>query len=491
MIEDVDSATPIVYTVANTTATRGAMDGPAWESQFEYPRAPAILPPKVDHDLEGYTIFISEYRGAIRRLQIRPKAAQAYHLRRARAHRFNLEQLFGSNMLADLSIHLEDGSKRRAHSAILRARCPMLVRLLGDTVSAASSAPTSASSNSSALASASAPAPTVPISAQHLDWLLEYIYCDRLPISTLQLPQSLAQLQGELATLVELIALGKRFEAPPLVNFTRSRLATLIMRLSPQLIAADALVAMLQKLTESLGCADEMTLLEDLRQKPGPANPNAALFAAIPTGTTRRDITNLIDKENLVKHADISLIFTASAGDVVAADATESFVEVRVHSAILFARSTYFRGLLSGNFRANKHKLTMEVGPLGLSIPDLDIMAFLHSLVGIIYGHRTYMPKTIEEAFLLLDRLHFYGIDDESAERAQKVILQHLNVQNCVSILSNVLDIPELDLVRRTALWLVSSNLKTLYPVLEKEADSKLLLKVLLFKATYDSNGSN
>lgn len=133
LIEAVDDDGAVVSTLANAARVRGKDDGDSVVARLAFPRHPAILPAKLDHTTEGYTIFVTEYRGAVRRIMISSAEAFKYHQRRMSFERkTSLSPLLNEGNFADLSVLTTDGIKRKIHAAIIRTRCPQLFRHIRD-----------------------------------------------------------------------------------------------------------------------------------------------------------------------------------------------------------------------------------------------------------------------------------------------------------------------------------------------------------------------
>jgi hypothetical protein len=133
-IEAVEEDFPISTTLVNAAKARGTDNGDSLVARLTFPRHPAILPANFDHSTEGYTIFVTEYRGAVRRINISASEAFRYHQRRLNSSNpTSLSSLLGEETFSDLTVACTDGVKRKVHSAVIRARCPILFRTLRDS----------------------------------------------------------------------------------------------------------------------------------------------------------------------------------------------------------------------------------------------------------------------------------------------------------------------------------------------------------------------
>lgn len=298
-----------------------------------------------------------------------------------------------------------------------------------------------------------------------------------------------------ISDLLNAIRLGLMFDAQPLLCSARAQLGSLLLRSGSDLKLQESVLDTIQSACEILEMAGELDSLRELSKKPG-QSPNSSQFASAPRSSLRKDLSRMLESRGVLKLADVTVVFRAAAGPASrvgmdtssssssTATTTTGLTEMRVHSSVLYARSAYFRSLLGGRFGTDD-QLTLEAGPMADAIPSFDARKFLESLVGIFYGRDDYTPSSVSEALLLLDRLHFYGLDDEAQYRAHHVILESINAQNCLQIFKLVVDVPGLDAVRRAALAMVCSNMAALYCELEKEKDQYILNKILLFKASF------
>jgi hypothetical protein len=282
-------------------------------------------------------------------------------------------------------------------------------------------------------------------------------------------------------TFLKLIKLAQQFDLSSLLVNARAGLAVLFIHAFADRPRREGFWAHLEKLTASLGLASEMDQLLTLKKTRFGFNSTTSLYSNIWKAQSLRDhVSGILASKKLMKMADVSIVLLASSSSD-----TAPLPEIRAHSSVLYARSAFFRSLLSGHFRTDD-QLTLELGPLAASVADLDEERFLRAFVGVIYGNTSYIPSSIDEALLLIDRIHFYGVDDDLAvSRAQGVILSHLNVHNCIQVLKSVMDSPDLHQIRLVALSLISRNIRLLYGMLEKDPNPQMLLKILLFKATY------
>jgi hypothetical protein len=266
------------------------------------------------------------------------------------------------------------------------------------------------------------------------------------------------------------------FSLPIVISRTRALLGSLVLQSALNPKHQDAVFEILQDASDKLGMAGELDNLRELSKK-GNFSETAWEYCSVPNSSMRKDLSRMLDSTGILKLADVSVVFSSPG-------TSTGLTEMRVHSSVLYSRSAYFRSLLGGRFGTDD-QLTLEAGPMADQLTPLDHQHFIESLVGIFYGRDTYCPSSLSEALLLLDRLHFYGVDDDAQHRAHQVILEHLNNHNCLQILKLVLDVPGLESVRRAAFWTVCANLKSLYSELEHEKDQNLLNKILLFKSTF------
>lgn len=238
----------------------------------------------------------------------------------------------------------------------------------------------------------------------------------------------------------------------------------------------------------SLQLAEELDSLDSLRKSRFGPSDVASLFCGFidPSESLRSQISSIRNSKKLMKFADVSVVLVSGTGHPKSKTSSGRLPEIRAHSAVLFSRSSFFRSLLQGSFRTDD-QLTLELGPLAENVPKLDGESFLRSFVAIMYGDSTYTPSLIEEAFLLIDRLNFYGVDDELAiQRAQQCILSKINIGNCISLFKSVLDSTDFGIVKTAALQLICRNLRLLYLELEKDPNPQMLLQILLYKATFE-----
>eukprot|EP01122_Echinamoeba_exundans_P012311 TRINITY_DN5104_c0_g1_i1.p1 TRINITY_DN5104_c0_g1~~TRINITY_DN5104_c0_g1_i1.p1 ORF type:complete len:761 (+),score=107.30 TRINITY_DN5104_c0_g1_i1:53-2335(+) len=456
LIEDVDSELPRVRTLVNPSATRGIQDGDQSTAQLTFPRTAVFLHPKTDDLVDGFTILVSD-KYCIRNVRISPSEAQKYLLRpRGDAQPFSLGHLSLDDDFADTSVSLSGGGKHKIHSAILRVRCPKLFSSLRDSTT------------------------QINLTEDEFQLLMRYVYQDYCGLKKHSNFEQ-GEWHSSMEIFLKLIKLAQQFDLASLLTNARAGLAMLFIHAFADRPRREGFWAHLEKLTETLGLASEMDQLLTLKKTRFGLNSTTSLYSNIwKTQSLRDHVSSILRSKKLMKMADVSIVLLASTST----DSTP-LPEIRAHSSVLYARSAFFRSLLSGQFRTDD-QLTLELGPLAASVSDLHEERFLRAFVGIIYGDTSYVPSSIDEALLLIDRIHFYGIDDDLAvSRAQGVILKHLNVHNCLHVLKTVMDSPDLHQVRFVALSLISRNIRLLYTTLEKDSNPQILLKILLFKATY------